>query len=87
LEKNNSLTRVVIHMSNWTRLLYTRVQLDACILVACKKYTRPIGHVYIINVSNWTRVLLHVSIWTRVLIHVSKWGVYTTSHDVKKTRG
>jgi hypothetical protein len=33
LEKNNSLTRVIIHVSNWTRLLYTHVQLDACIRI------------------------------------------------------
>jgi hypothetical protein len=31
LGKNNSLTRVLIHVSNWTRVLNTRVQFDICI--------------------------------------------------------
>jgi len=52
----------LIHVSNWTRVLNTRVQMDTCIITRVhfgrvSKYTRPIGRAYLIRVSNWTRVL------------------------------
>jgi hypothetical protein len=57
LGKNNSLTRVKIHVSNWTRVFNTRVHLDTSI-----KYTRPI--VKMVQLA--TCLIRHVSNWTRV---------------------
>jgi hypothetical protein len=57
LEKNNSLTRILLHVSNWTRVLIGRVY-----LILVSNWTRVFLHA-----SKWTRVIIHESIWTRVL--------------------
>jgi hypothetical protein len=72
LEINNSWPCVIIHVSNWRHVFYTRVYLDVCIL-----YTCPIG-VFIQlatlskrHVANWTRVYSN-----RYCRHASKCRVF-----------
>jgi len=79
-------TRVLLHVSIWTRVFNTRVRLDACIQYTCPigrvyYYTRPIGHVYVIHAPNWTRVRhTRVQFWHVFDIHVPKCYCVTIWH-------
>jgi flagellar basal body P-ring protein FlgI len=91
LRKNNSLTRVLIHVSNWTLVLNTRVQFDMCIIRRVQfdtriKYTCPIRRVYFYTRPN-TRVQLDTSIkYTCPIVKMVQLDTFFIRHVSNWTR-